>query len=236
TSMVMTSLSVSLGRGPRWRSRPRPRAFTWSSMRQNTASRSSFGDMAALLSIGWVVPPIIGGPSALCQPRKVAHRVSQPPEARAPARGPVPRLQAPRADGPGLARPLGRVGPRRQDRRADRFELRVRRLAHRGEPPGQRRLPRRPEARVGPREALRPQRRRGPAVHPPRVPRGLDAGRSPDRGARAAPSEASFSVWPGSCPQPDYARDAVRSTGGGTTDRPTYVSAHALRRHLRLHP
>ncbi len=110
-------------------------------------------------------------------------------QARAFARGPVPRLPAPGADDPELARPLGRVGSRRQDRRADRLELRVRRLADRGEPPGQRRLPRRPEDRVGPREALRPQRPRGPAVHPPRVPQGLDAGLSPVGGNYAKPIE-----------------------------------------------
>src|SRR5262249_13626573 len=72
------------------------------------------------------------------------------------------------------------------------------------------------EDRVGPGDALRPQRRRGPAVHPPRVPQGLGAGLSPGPGARVAPSDASFSGWPGSCPRPDYARDAVQSTEGGT--------------------
>ena len=49
--------------------------------------------------------------------------------------------------------PLRRVDPRLQDRRADDVQLRVRRLADRGEPPGQRRLPRRQEARVGRGEA-----------------------------------------------------------------------------------
>ena len=86
------------------------------------------------------------------------------------------RLQAPRAVHPEVARPPRRVDPRLQDRRADDLQLRVRRLADRGEPPGQRRLPRRQEARVGRRQARRRERPRGRAVHPPRVPQGLDAG------------------------------------------------------------
>ena len=56
------------------------------------------------------------------------------------------------------------------------LQLRVRRLADRGQPPGQRRLPRRQEARVGRRQALRHQCPRGRAVHPPRISQGMDLG------------------------------------------------------------
>ncbi len=63
-----------------------------------------------------------------------------------------------------------------QDRRAHDLQLRVRRLAHRGEPPRQRRVSRRQEARVGPGQDVRPQRPRGRGVHPPRISQGMVAG------------------------------------------------------------
>ena len=59
--------------------------------------------------------------------------------------------------------------------RADDLRLRLLGLADRGESPGERRLPRGQEARVGRREALRPQRPGGRAAHPAGVPQGLDA-------------------------------------------------------------
>ena len=82
----------------------------------------------------------------------------------------------PRAVHPQVARPSCRVDPRLQDRRSHDLQLRVRRLADRGQPPGQRRLPRRQEARVGRRQALRRQCPRGRAVHPPGISQRLDLG------------------------------------------------------------
>ena len=96
-------------------------------------------------------------------------------QAPAPARGGLPRLQAARAVHPQVDRPPRRVDPRLQDRRADDLQLRVRRLADRGQPPGQRRLPRRQEARMGRRDAPRHQRPRGRPLPPPRVPQGVVA-------------------------------------------------------------
>ena len=49
-------------------------------------------------------------------------------------------------------------------------------LADRGQSPGERRLPRGQEAGVGCRQAVRQQCARGRAVHPARVPQGVDAG------------------------------------------------------------
>ncbi len=96
--------------------------------------------------------------------------------ARALAGEGIPRLRPPQAVHSQVDRPSRRVDPRLQDRRAHDLQLRVRGLAHRGQSPGQRRLPRRQEARVGRRQALRHQRPRGRAVHPPRLPQGLDLG------------------------------------------------------------
>ena len=92
------------------------------------------------------------------------------------AREGIPRLRPPQAVHPQVDRSSRRVDPRLQDRRAHDLQLRVCGLAHRGQSPGQRRLPRRQEARVGPGQALRHQRPRGRAVHPPRLPQGLDLG------------------------------------------------------------
>ena len=55
-------------------------------------------------------------------------------------------------------------------------ELRVFRLADRGEPPWQRRLSRRQEARMGRRRNAREERTGGGEVHPPRVSQGVGAG------------------------------------------------------------
>ncbi len=86
------------------------------------------------------------------------------------------RLHTAGAVDPELARALAGVDRVRQERRHARLELRVRRLADRGEPPGQRRLPRRQEALMGPRGDVRPELPRGRGVHPPRLPQGLVAG------------------------------------------------------------
>ena len=111
---------------------------------------------------------------------------------------------------PEVARPPRRVDPRLQDRRADDLQLRVRRLADRGEPPRQRRLPRRQEARVGRRPSCAPRT-------PPRPSRSsaastARAGRWPDRacGSRREPSAAV-------CPQGP--RERVGSSAGSGLSR-----------------
>ena len=97
-------------------------------------------------------------------------------QARPAPREGLPRLHAARAVHPQVAGPLGGVGPRLQDRRADDLPLRLRRPAHRGQPPGQRRLPHRQEDRVGPGQDVRHQRPRSRCLHPPRLPQGMVAG------------------------------------------------------------
>ena len=88
----------------------------------------------------------------------------------------------PAAVDPEVGRPPRGVDPRLQDRRADDVQLRVLRLADRGEPPRQRRVPRRQEAGVG-------RRRRCSATNAPR-PTGSCAastargGRWPERPVR----------------------------------------------------
>ena len=56
----------------------------------------------------------------------------------------------------------------------DDLQLRVRRLADRGQPPRERGLPHRQEARVGRRQAIRHNAAGGRAVHPPRLSQRLD--------------------------------------------------------------
>ena len=86
-------------------------------------------------------------------------------------------------------------------------QLRVRRLAHRGQPPGQRRLPRRQEARVGPRPHVRHQRPRGRT-----------------RSSAASTARAGRS--------PEHVADSGSVQGQGTAHRITRRYQSAARRRL----
>src|SRR5205814_7599169 len=90
-----------------------------------------------------------GEDSAVARRRAVRRRQGDAavrlPQVRLVAGEAVRGLPAAGAVHPEVAGPLRGVDPRLQDRGADDLQLRVRRLADRVEPPGQRRLPGRPE-------------------------------------------------------------------------------------------